>query len=137
MVAFVRDFFGCRECSEHFLEMVANGTLIESEVNSYDDAVIFLWRKHNQVNLRLVGDPTDDPQYPKTYFPGKTFCADCYRGDTEEESSSERENILRFLLKHYSKTSLIRENDFSTSWSQVVNLNRLLYLVEFMSLFFV
>ena len=133
MVSFVRDFFGCRECSEHFLQMVSNGTLVETEVESYDDAVLFLWRKHNQVNLRLVGDATDDPHYPKTFFPRKRFCSDCYREDTENESSGERENILRFLVNHYSKTSLIRGTDFSTSFSEVVQFNRLLYLVEIMT----
>ena len=137
MVSFVRNFFGCRECAEHFLQMVDNGTLVETEVNSFDDAVLFLWSKHNQVNLRLAGDATDDPHYPKTYFPRKKFCPDCYRGDTEEESASEREDILRFLVSHYSKTSLIRGTDFSTSFSQTVNLNRLLYLVEIMSFFIV
>ena len=137
MVSFVRDFFGCRECSEHFLQMVSNGTLVETEVNSYEDAVLFLWSKHNQVNLRLAGDPTDDPHYPKTYFPRKKFCSDCYRGDTENEKSSERENILGFLVNHYSKTSLIRGTSFSTSFSEVLKLNRLLYLVEIMTLLLV
>merc|ERR1719430_457388 len=52
MVAYVKHFFSCRECSEHFLSMVHNGTAIEEEVSSATEAVLFLWAAHNAVNLR-------------------------------------------------------------------------------------
>merc|ERR1719242_1376872 len=92
----------CRECSDHFLQMVKNWTEIEREVTNYEEAVLFLWRKHNEVNLRLSGDASDDPVFPKGYFPSKRFCRECYEGDTEEETSSQRENIISFIKKHYS-----------------------------------
>lgn len=93
MISYVRNFFGCRECSSHFLQMVKNGTVIDSQVDNYEEAVLFLWRKHNEVNLRLSGDASDDPLYPKGYFPPKKFCPDCYSGDTEKEGAIQRENI--------------------------------------------
>ena len=137
MVSYLRHFFGCRECSDHFLQMVKNGTEIEREVTNYEEAVLFLWRKHNEVNLRLSGDASDDPVFPKGYFPSKRFCRECYVGDTEEETSSQRENIISFIKKHYSQHSLIRGGHFSTSFSLVSTLHNLLYIVEIIPLFFI
>ena len=134
MVSYVRNFFGCRECSDHFLRMVKNGTTIEEEVNNYEDAVMFLWRKHNEVNLRLVGDASDDPLYPKGFFPGKRFCSKCFRGDLEEEAAIEDGDILNFMISHYSKQSLIRGSDFSTSFSNV-NSNSLFFIEILLMLF--
>jgi len=114
MVSYVREFFGCRECSEHFLEMVANGSNIETEVTSYEDAVLYLWNRHNDVTKRLIDsddDNTDDPLFPRHVFPSKAFCPSCFRG---EENHVVKGNILTFLKKHYSKSSLILQ---STAYS--------------------
>ena len=68
MTSYVRDFFGCQECSQHFLIMVDDGDNITS-VGSYEEAVLYLWDRHNEVNLRLIdSQQADDPLYPKEYF---------------------------------------------------------------------
>ena len=42
------------------------------------DSVLWLWKAHNDANIRLKGDPqTDDPVYPKTVFPDEQFCPKC------------------------------------------------------------
>ena len=87
MVAYVRHFFSCRECSDHFLSMVHNGAAIEEQVTSSTEAVLFLWAAHNAVNLRLVNDVSSDPAFPKIRFPSKEFCPECWdnQGQPEEQ----------------------------------------------------
>lgn len=50
---YVRTFFGCRECGEHFEEMAKESM---AAVETADQAVLWLWRKHNLVNGRLAGE---------------------------------------------------------------------------------
>lgn len=52
MRSYVRSFFGCRECAEHFENMA---TEIVTEVSTLQSAVIWLWSRHNRVNNRLAG----------------------------------------------------------------------------------
>lgn len=52
MRQYIGMFFGCRECGKHFEEMAQESM---SQVKSLDEAVLWLWRKHNQVNARLAG----------------------------------------------------------------------------------
>ena len=87
MVTYVRHFFSCRECSDHFLSMVHNGTAIEEQVTSSTEAVLFLWAAHNAVNLRLANDVSSDPAFPKIRFPSKEFCPECWddQGQPEEQ----------------------------------------------------
>ena len=119
MVAFVRHFFSCRECSEHFLSMVHNGTAIEKEVSSATEAVLFLWAAHNAVNLRLANDVSSDPVFPKIRFPSKDFCPACWdeEGEPDEQvekteaesdyASSSFQGLLAFLHSLYSAESII------------------------------
>ena len=41
-------------------------------------SVIFFIR----VNIRLAGDTSEDPAFPKLVFPQKEFCAKCYNDMT-------------------------------------------------------
>lgn len=50
---YVHTFFGCRECGEHFEEMARESM---AAVETPDQAVLWLWRKHNLVNSRLAGE---------------------------------------------------------------------------------
>uniref|UniRef100_A0A8D0MLU0 Sulfhydryl oxidase n=1 Tax=Sus scrofa TaxID=9823 RepID=A0A8D0MLU0_PIG len=50
---YVRVFFGCKECAEHFEEMAEESM---DSVRTADQAVLWLWRKHNVVNSRLAGE---------------------------------------------------------------------------------
>jgi thiol oxidase len=49
---YIRTFFGCKECGEHFEEMAKESM---DSVKTPDQAVLWLWRKHNMVNSRLAG----------------------------------------------------------------------------------
>ena len=38
---------------------------MEEELNTPEDTILWLWRKHNSVNYRLKDDITADPEHPK------------------------------------------------------------------------
>lgn len=99
IAGYVKHFFGCTECSEHFMGMATN---IKSNVSSFDDAVLWLWSAHNQVNQRLSGDITEDPMFPKVLFPIKAHCKNCRDNVTNEWNNTE---VLMFLKKMYSTIS--------------------------------
>jgi len=135
MVAYVRHFFSCRECSEHFLSMVHNGTAIEEEVSSATEAVLFLWAAHNAVNLRLANDVSSDPVFPKLRFPSEDFCPACW----DEDGQPEEQGLLAFLHSLYSADSIldrarIRETDFDYTSSASTLLFHSLSLVSLLLL---
>lgn len=49
---YVRHFFGCQECAQHFEAMAAESM---DQVASREEAVLWLWSHHNEVNARLAG----------------------------------------------------------------------------------
>lgn len=79
MHGYVKNFFGCAECSQHFLEMANRSKIFD--VNSEDESILWLWRAHNEVNQRLSGDPTEDPEHRKIQYPGKKDCPSCRDGN--------------------------------------------------------
>lgn len=55
MRCYVRHFFGCQECAEHFEAMAAKSM---DKVASREEAILWLWSHHNEVNARLAGKGT-------------------------------------------------------------------------------
>lgn len=49
---YVHTFFGCKECGDHF-EAMAKESM--DSVKTRDQAVLWLWSRHNAVNSRLAG----------------------------------------------------------------------------------
>ena len=114
MTHYVRDFFGCQECSEHFLQMVDDGDNITS-VRSYEEAVLYLWDRHNEVNLRLIeSEQVDDPVFPKEYFPNVYHCPSCFPDGGYGGSVDEKE-IINFLMNLYKKESLLKSSEGSSA----------------------
>lgn len=105
MKQYVQEFFGCRNCAEHFAQKIENGSLIERDINSYDDAILLLWKVHNQANLLLHNDPSEDPLFPKKQFPTKRFCPECYVKGTKKPVFNET-FTLEFLKNHYGTSSI-------------------------------
>lgn len=75
MHGYIKHFFGCTDCAQHFQAMAKRNRLFDVKEN--DKAVLWLWISHNEVNLRLAGDVTEDPQHPKIQFPSITRCPAC------------------------------------------------------------
>ncbi|XP_071529825.1 sulfhydryl oxidase 2-like isoform X2 [Panulirus ornatus] len=96
---YVKHFFGCKHCSEHFQAMYAVDA--ESSVNVADDGILWLWRGHNKVNERLKGDASEDPKHLKQQFPSKSTCPSCWNGNTMKEKE-----VLVYLKQIYAKGAL-------------------------------
>ncbi|XP_075990500.1 quiescin sulfhydryl oxidase 1 isoform X2 [Anticarsia gemmatalis] len=75
MHGYVKHFFGCTDCAQHFQAMAARNRIFDVKEN--DKAVLWLWIAHNEVNLRLAGDVTEDPEHPKIQFPTVGRCPEC------------------------------------------------------------
>jgi hypothetical protein len=105
---FIEHFFGCRECARHFLQMAENGKAIEREVKDADGAVLWLWKSHNKVNLRLSGDFSDDELFPKEKYPSKQHCSDCY--NTQIAGSDGWKEYRLPTVKHFLREMYTKEN---------------------------
>lgn len=102
MRSYTRYFFGCRECAGHFEQMAKESM---GSVHSQDEAIIWLWLRHNQVNKRLAGDATEDPDFPKIQWPPTELCPDC-RKTVEGNVTWDEPAVLRFMKKRFSENNL-------------------------------
>lgn len=96
---YVKHFFGCSYCSEHFQAMYAEDA--ESSIKVADDTILWLWRAHNKVNKRLKGEASEDPQHPKQQFPPPVYCPSCWQGDKFNVKE-----VLKYLKTIYAKGAL-------------------------------
>ncbi|XP_054737338.1 sulfhydryl oxidase 1 isoform X1 [Anastrepha obliqua] len=93
---YVKYFFGCTHCSEHFQAMATRRKIWN--VPSKDEAVLWLWAAHNEVNNRLAGDDTEDPQFAKIQFPSESSCHQCRRSDqSKTDVNWDKDAVLSFL----------------------------------------
>lgn len=95
MHGYVKYFFGCADCSEHFQAMALEKKL--SSVAENDGAILWLWVAHNEVNNRLAGDLTEDPQFPKKQFPVSKDCFKC----RDSFGNWDLEQVLAYLKFMY------------------------------------
>ncbi|XP_012258379.2 sulfhydryl oxidase 2-like [Athalia rosae] len=100
MYGYIKHFFGCSDCSQHFVEMAAKDKMFQ--VQTIDEAILWLWRSHNQVNKRLAGDETEDPEYKKIQYPSKEQCSTCRYSN----SSWNEVKVLRYMYRKYSYTGI-------------------------------
>lgn len=100
MHGYIKNFFGCADCANHFQEMSKERNIFESR--SADDSVMWLWRAHNQVNERLAGDETEDPEHKKIQYPSSENCPKC-RSSSGDWNENE---VLRYLKKKYNKSNI-------------------------------
>lgn len=104
---FVKHFFSCTHCSQHFQEMYAEDA--ESYVTNISDLILWFWKSHNKVNRRLAGDATEDPEHPKIQFPPKSLCPKCWKQGSPTKPFKLNE-IIKFLKNFYSKDALSLRN---------------------------
>ncbi|XP_034969066.2 sulfhydryl oxidase 2 isoform X1 [Zootoca vivipara] len=100
---YLRDFFGCQACSQHF-EKMAEESL--KDVNTLDEAVLWLWEKHNVVNARLAGGSNEDPKFPKLQWPTPDICPLCHEKRNGLHAWNEAQ-VLQFLKHHYSSGNIL------------------------------
>lgn len=97
---FVKYFFGCSDCSNHFQEMAKRRRM--DLVRTHDEEILWLWAGHNEVNERLSGDATEDPQFPKIQFPSPEDCPSCRNNNSEWVTGE----VLQYLKSLYDKENL-------------------------------
>lgn len=101
---FVKNFFGCQECSKNFLKETKDlNDLSWKEKNA---AMIYMWKVHNSVNRRLHSEQNEDPKYPKVQFPPSTMCEKCHSNPTEKENSFNFDETIEFLQRFYAKENI-------------------------------
>lgn len=108
MYGYIQYFFGCADCSQHFVQMASKNKMFE--VSNINDSILWLWSAHNEVNARLSGDNTEDPEYKKIQYPAKKYCPSCkYENNTWNE-----ENVLHYLKTKYSYKKINYYNSVNT-----------------------
>ncbi|KAG9354535.1 hypothetical protein JZ751_001246 [Albula glossodonta] len=111
MRRYIGTFFGCQECGRHFEEMAKESL---SQVRSLDQAVLWLWSRHNQVNNRLSGALSEDPRFPKTQWPTPDLCPACHEEKDGLHVWNE-ERVLSFLKQHYASPNISPKYTSSSS----------------------
>lgn len=76
-----------------------------SYVTSHDASILWLWKAHNTVNKRLVGEASEDPLHPKIQYPSRAACPSCWTRPGSVSPFRVRE-VLLFLKNVYSKDAL-------------------------------
>ncbi|KAM8875588.1 sulfhydryl oxidase 1 [Spinachia spinachia] len=107
MRSYVRSFFGCRACAEHF-EIMAEESLVE--VTTLSSAVLWLWSRHNRVNNRLAGALTEDPNFPKLQWPLPKMCPACHSVKDNGEHTWSQQQVLLFLVSYFSPSSILADH---------------------------
>lgn len=97
MHGYIKHFFGCTECSKHFQDMAKRNHIWN--VTSRDQAVLWLWSSHNEVNKRLHDDLTEDENHPKIQYPAEEHCHVCHKKNGIKEW--DKTEVLEFLRRHY------------------------------------
>uniref|UniRef100_A0A4W5KIG7 Sulfhydryl oxidase n=1 Tax=Hucho hucho TaxID=62062 RepID=A0A4W5KIG7_9TELE len=110
MRKYIVNFFGCQECGKHFEEMAVASL---PQVKSVDQAVLWLWRKHNQVNGRLAGTMSEDPHFPKTQWPSPDLCPTCHEEQDGIHVWNE-DKVLMFLKQHYGAANISPKHMYSS-----------------------
>ncbi|XP_061459870.1 sulfhydryl oxidase 2 isoform X2 [Rhineura floridana] len=103
MQKYVQEFFGCRACAQHFEEMARESL---DSVKSLDEAVVWLWKKHNVVNARLAGGLNEDPKFPKAQWPTPDVCPACHEEIKGPPAWNEAQ-VLQFLKRHYDSGNFV------------------------------
>lgn len=98
MLGYIKYFFGCTDCSQHFQQMAVT---FEGNVSSTEEGILWLWKAHNSVNDRLKSDSTEDPMHPKVQFPPPTLCRACHSSN----GSWNEQVVLPFLKSMYQNIS--------------------------------
>ncbi|KAK0180923.1 hypothetical protein PV327_003253 [Microctonus hyperodae] len=92
---YAKYFFGCSHCAEHFVYMAEKNNVTEHR--TADESVLWLWKAHNEVNLRLANDVTEDPEYPKIQYPSQKHCPVCRNAN----GTWNEPEVLNYLKEKY------------------------------------
>ncbi|XP_061538972.1 sulfhydryl oxidase 1 [Phycodurus eques] len=106
MTGYIRNFFGCRPCAEHFESMAEESMM---QVNTFTDAILWLWSRHNRVNNRIAGALSEDPNFPKIQWPPPDLCTACHTVKGNGDHRWNNEQVLPFLQNYYSAERILTD----------------------------
>jgi len=98
MRGYISNFFTCTECQGNWKIATEN---YKAEVESAQDAVLYLWQRHNIVNYRLKSEGKEDPEYPKIQWPSADMCDECVTGVANDAPIYNKSKVYEFLLNFY------------------------------------
>lgn len=107
MHGYVQYFFGCADCAQHFVQMAAKNKMFN--VSNANDSILWLWSAHNEVNARLSGDNTEDPNHKKIQYPAAEHCLSC----RFDNGTWNEENVLLYLKTKYSSGGINYRDSFN------------------------
>ncbi|XP_060141813.1 sulfhydryl oxidase 1 [Globicephala melas] len=100
---YVRFFFGCRACAGHFEQMATESV---HQVGNLSSSILWFWSRHNKVNARLAGAPSEDPEFPKVQWPPRELCSACH-SELQGAPVWDLGNTLKFLKTHFSPSNIV------------------------------
>ncbi|KAK2835535.1 hypothetical protein Q5P01_016019 [Channa striata] len=112
---YIRSFFGCRYCAEHFENMARESVM---EVNTLSSAVLWLWSRHNRVNNRLAGALSEDPNFPKIQWPSPEMCSECHTVTVNGDHKWKEKEVLLYLQSYFSSDRIL--TDYLESEDQIL-----------------
>lgn len=93
----INTFYSCKHCALLYTEITTNVfPLNEKTIQKPEDIIIYLWKVHNEVNIRLKSIPVDGASFKKDYFPYPFVCKTCRAGDNFNMIK-----VQDFLIDHY------------------------------------
>lgn len=95
---YVKYFYTCAECVDHFNNMTAN---LKDELTSANSSVMWLWEAHNKISKRISDQ---DPFYRKPQFPTRFICPRCFT----ESGHRNMNETLNFIMDYYRKDKIIK-----------------------------
>ena len=123
IISYVREFFSCRSCADHFSAHISQLGYLP---HTGDQSILWLWTIHNIVNHQLVGDTTEDPTRPKIQWPSRQHCPAC-RGSNNRSRTMSKLNgelwnqaeVLAYTKNIYSAENLVQNVGNFTSEDQI------------------
>ena len=92
---FVDNFFSCRECRDHFIEMYDNCEYDRCKIDENSnnkEIALWLWRIHNNVNRRVKSDNAAWPSEEHPWDNDDTiynYLVETYKWDEKKEEEEE------------------------------------------------
>eukprot|EP00927_Polykrikos_kofoidii_P027027 TRINITY_DN23929_c0_g2_i1.p1 TRINITY_DN23929_c0_g2~~TRINITY_DN23929_c0_g2_i1.p1 ORF type:complete len:887 (-),score=123.16 TRINITY_DN23929_c0_g2_i1:7-2553(-) len=119
----------CKVCRDRFL---VNERSVIQAIKHPKDAVMWLWRTHNQIARRLKTETdrfpfypaADDGDRPTAPWPSPSLCPACWRRDSEGNPSTfDEQKVYHFLVFEFyaSKTTTNMTKHNATSLSLVID----------------
>ena len=123
IIGYVREFFSCRSCADHFSDHISQLGYLP---HTGDQSILWLWTIHNIVNHNIAGDTTEDPTRPKIQWPSKQNCPGCRESNSGGRAIMKvngelwnQAEVLAYTTKIYSPENIVQNVANTSSEDQI------------------